>query len=237
MKRTKLLWVCPSATPVTPAAPAHLLQSAGLPAAGRGAVPPPHPPSCSASGRARPPRIGLTPSPVPPAHWGSPHPCPPCALGLTPALSPLVHIGAHPRPRPAHTPPHAPARHRQGPSAIAQPVPVRAFTAVSAFSCSVNSFFYLLLFPPLLFPSCSFDGVLSCVARCRWRARFIYPVPILRRSKEPKKQAGTHGALGTELVVTYFFCGEEIPYRRMMKTHSLTLGHFKEQLRKKGNYR
>ncbi|XP_066560359.1 axin-2 [Amia ocellicauda] len=55
--------------------------------------------------------------------------------------------------------------------------------------------------------------------------------------KEPKKHAGAHGALGTELVVTYFFCGEEIPYRRMMKTHSLTLGHFKEQLRKKGNYR
>ncbi|KAM9844217.1 axin-2 [Aulostomus maculatus] len=42
---------------------------------------------------------------------------------------------------------------------------------------------------------------------------------------------------GGETVVTYFFCGEEIPYRRTMKSHSLTLGHFKEQLRKKGNYR
>ena len=53
-----------------------------------------------------------------------------------------------------------------------------------------------------------------------------------------KKQAGCHGSPGgTETVVTYFFCGEEIPYRRVMKTHSLTLGHFKEQLRKKGNYR
>uniref|UniRef100_A0A3Q3R3I9 Axin 2 n=1 Tax=Monopterus albus TaxID=43700 RepID=A0A3Q3R3I9_MONAL len=40
-----------------------------------------------------------------------------------------------------------------------------------------------------------------------------------------------------ETVVTYFFCGEEIPYRRTMKSHNLTLGHFKEQLRKKGNYR
>lgn len=40
-----------------------------------------------------------------------------------------------------------------------------------------------------------------------------------------------------ETVVTYFFCGEEIPYRRTMNSHSLTLGHFKEQLRKKGNYR
>ncbi|XP_010895682.1 axin-2 [Esox lucius] len=44
-------------------------------------------------------------------------------------------------------------------------------------------------------------------------------------------------AMGKETVVTYFFCGEEIPYRRMMKTHRLTLGHFKEQLRKKGHYR
>ncbi|KAF7698219.1 axin-2 [Silurus meridionalis] len=52
--------------------------------------------------------------------------------------------------------------------------------------------------------------------------------------KEPKKPPGSHA---NETVVTYFFCGEEIPYRRMMKTHSLTLGHFKEQLRKKGNYR
>ncbi|TRY93019.1 hypothetical protein DNTS_024677 [Danionella cerebrum] len=55
--------------------------------------------------------------------------------------------------------------------------------------------------------------------------------------KDPKKFSGSHSGLGSEMVVTYFFCGEEIPYRRMMKTHSLTLGHFKEQLRKKGNYR
>ncbi|XP_041958998.1 axin-2-like [Alosa sapidissima] len=75
--------------------------------------------------------------------------------------------------------------------------------------------------------------------------------------KEPKKPCGGHNGApaaltpslfsssssysssspGSELVVTYFFCGEEIPYRRMMKTHSLTLGHFKEQLRKKGSYR
>lgn len=51
------------------------------------------------------------------------------------------------------------------------------------------------------------------------------------RMKECKK------GFGGETVVTYFFCGEEIPYRRNMKSHILTLGHFKEQLRKKGNYR
>uniref|UniRef100_A0A3B3XFY2 Axin 2 n=1 Tax=Poecilia mexicana TaxID=48701 RepID=A0A3B3XFY2_9TELE len=48
---------------------------------------------------------------------------------------------------------------------------------------------------------------------------------------------GPPAACSGETVVTYFFCGEEIPYRRTMKSHSLTLGHFKEQLRKKGNYR
>uniref|UniRef100_A0A3P8SV09 Axin 2 (conductin, axil) n=1 Tax=Amphiprion percula TaxID=161767 RepID=A0A3P8SV09_AMPPE len=51
------------------------------------------------------------------------------------------------------------------------------------------------------------------------------------------KALGSHAVCSGETVVTYFFCGEEIPYRRMMKSHSLTLGHFKEQLRKKGNYR
>ncbi|XP_062840762.1 axin-2 [Trichomycterus rosablanca] len=60
------------------------------------------------------------------------------------------------------------------------------------------------------------------------------PGPHTEDLKEPKKPLGSHA---NETVVTYFFCGEEIPYRRMMKTHSLTLGHFKEQLRKKGNYR
>uniref|UniRef100_A0A8D0GWY8 Axin 2 n=1 Tax=Sphenodon punctatus TaxID=8508 RepID=A0A8D0GWY8_SPHPU len=55
--------------------------------------------------------------------------------------------------------------------------------------------------------------------------------------KEPKKPPGVHSSQLGELVVTYFFCGEEIPYRRMLKAQRLTLGHFKEQLSKKGNYR
>nr|XP_009936701.1 PREDICTED: axin-2 [Opisthocomus hoazin] len=55
--------------------------------------------------------------------------------------------------------------------------------------------------------------------------------------KEPKKLPVVHTSQLSELVVTYFFCGEEIPYRRMLKAQSLTLGHFKEQLSKKGNYR
>ncbi|KAM4662089.1 axin-2 isoform 2-T2 [Discoglossus pictus] len=55
--------------------------------------------------------------------------------------------------------------------------------------------------------------------------------------KEPKRQQNPSLAPSSELMVTYFFCGEAIPYRRMLKSHSLTLGHFKEQLSKKGNYR
>ncbi|PWA19262.1 hypothetical protein CCH79_00014640, partial [Gambusia affinis] len=61
--------------------------------------------------------------------------------------------------------------------------------------------------------------------------------PGLLQSEECKKVLGGLAACSGETVVTYFFCGEEIPYRRTMKSHSLTLGHFKEQLRKKGNYR
>ncbi|KAM5274272.1 axin-2 isoform 2-T2 [Ctenodactylus gundi] len=66
---------------------------------------------------------------------------------------------------------------------------------------------------------------------------FSSPSLVLEDHKEPKKVAGVHTLQASELVVTYFFCGEEIPYRRMLKAQSLTLGHFKEQLSKKGNYR
>lgn len=66
---------------------------------------------------------------------------------------------------------------------------------------------------------------------------FSSPSPASEDHKEPKKLAGMHALQASELVVTYFFCGEEIPYRRMLKAQSLTLGHFKEQLSKKGNYR
>ncbi|XP_063312187.1 axin-2 isoform X1 [Pelobates fuscus] len=61
--------------------------------------------------------------------------------------------------------------------------------------------------------------------------------PVSEDSKEPKKSQNASLPASSELMVTYFFCGEEIPYRRMLKSHSLTLGHFKEQLSKKGNYR
>ncbi|XP_016070000.1 PREDICTED: axin-2 isoform X1 [Miniopterus natalensis] len=66
---------------------------------------------------------------------------------------------------------------------------------------------------------------------------FSTPSLAAEDHKEPKKPAGVHALQASELVVTYFFCGEEIPYRRLLKAQSLTLGHFKEQLSKKGNYR
>ncbi|KAJ8404263.1 hypothetical protein AAFF_G00340360 [Aldrovandia affinis] len=56
-------------------------------------------------------------------------------------------------------------------------------------------------------------------------------------SLHPDEVRGTQSGPGAELVVTYFFCGEEIPYRQIMKAQCLTLGHFKEQLQRKGNYR
>ncbi|XP_048410729.2 axin-2 isoform X3 [Stegostoma tigrinum] len=60
----------------------------------------------------------------------------------------------------------------------------------------------------------------------------------MEEHKTAKKQAvPVNLAPCSELVVTYYFCEEDIPYRRMMKGHSLTLAHFKEQLSKKGNYR
>ncbi|XP_057673519.1 axin-2-like isoform X1 [Corythoichthys intestinalis] len=61
--------------------------------------------------------------------------------------------------------------------------------------------------------------------------------PQSDNAAESRKSSTSHGLSSGETVVTYFFCGEEIPYRRTMKSHSLTLGHFKEQLRKRGSYR
>lgn len=80
---------------------------------------------------------------------------------------------------------------------------------------------------------------LSAVKRpvLKWKNRGGFVCFLFFSYKEPKKLPVVHTSQSSELVVTYFFCGEEIPYRRMLKAQSLTLGHFKEQLSKKGNYR
>ncbi|XP_041433989.1 axin-2 isoform X2 [Xenopus laevis] len=59
--------------------------------------------------------------------------------------------------------------------------------------------------------------------------------PVSDEHKEPKRLQAPHSP--TELMVTYFFCEDKIPYRWTLKSRNLTLGHFKEQLSKKGNYR
>ncbi|CAJ0933162.1 unnamed protein product [Ranitomeya imitator] len=69
---------------------------------------------------------------------------------------------------------------------------------------------------------------------CRRLAEASRPKP---RHKEPKILQSAPCPASSELTVTYFFCGEAIPYQRMLRAHSLTLGHFKDQLSKKGNYR
>ena len=77
----------------------------------------------------------------------------------------------------------------------------------------------------------------GCVRSDRFQMLDLWLFHLVFSHKEPRKLAGMHALQASELVVTYFFCGEEIPYRRMLKAQSLTLGHFKEQLSKKGNYR
>ncbi|KAJ8251772.1 hypothetical protein GJAV_G00225270 [Gymnothorax javanicus] len=71
------------------------------------------------------------------------------------------------------------------------------------------------------------------------------PLALAARCTEPKEpkratagcQVVPGAGAGSELVVTYFFCGEEVPYRRVIKAPFLTLAHFKEQLQRRGNYR
>nr|XP_061844033.1 axin-2-like [Nerophis lumbriciformis] len=64
-----------------------------------------------------------------------------------------------------------------------------------------------------------------------------HPVTAIPAGGSSEATSGFQSDESKELLITYFFCGEEIPYRSAMKIHCLTLGHFKEQLSKKGNYR
>uniref|UniRef100_A0ABM5EZG7 Axin-1 n=1 Tax=Pogona vitticeps TaxID=103695 RepID=A0ABM5EZG7_9SAUR len=56
--------------------------------------------------------------------------------------------------------------------------------------------------------------------------------------KPAKRASGGSSAPPCEnIVVAYYFCGEPIPYRTLVKGRVVTLGQFKELLTKKGNYR
>uniref|UniRef100_G3T683 Axin-1 n=1 Tax=Loxodonta africana TaxID=9785 RepID=G3T683_LOXAF len=58
-----------------------------------------------------------------------------------------------------------------------------------------------------------------------------------QRTKSQKKAGGVSAPPCDSIVVAYYFCGEPIPYRTLVKGRGVTLGQFKELLTKKGSYR
>ncbi|XP_057604596.1 axin-1 isoform X2 [Hippopotamus amphibius kiboko] len=61
--------------------------------------------------------------------------------------------------------------------------------------------------------------------------------PSRQRTKSQRKAGGGSAQLCDSIVVAYYFCGEPIPYRTLVRGRAVTLGQFKELLTKKGNYR
>lgn len=62
-------------------------------------------------------------------------------------------------------------------------------------------------------------------------------VPSKQRTKSQRKAGGGSAQPCDSIVVAYYFCGEPIPYRTLVRGRAVTLGQFKELLTKKGNYR
>ncbi|NWW83537.1 AXIN1 protein, partial [Climacteris rufus] len=63
-------------------------------------------------------------------------------------------------------------------------------------------------------------------------------LPLKQSRLKPQKRPGGGACQPCEnIVVAYYFCGEPIPYRTLVKGRVVTLGQFKELLTKKGNYR
>ncbi|NXU16058.1 AXIN1 protein, partial [Pardalotus punctatus] len=63
-------------------------------------------------------------------------------------------------------------------------------------------------------------------------------LPLKQSRLKPQKRPGSGASQPCEnIVVAYYFCGEPIPYRTLVKGRVVTLGQFKELLTKKGNYR
>lgn len=58
-----------------------------------------------------------------------------------------------------------------------------------------------------------------------------------QRIKSQKKIGGGSAQPCDSIVVAYYFCGEPIPYRTLVRGRAVTLGQFKELLTKKGSYR
>ncbi|KGL85177.1 Axin-1 [Tinamus guttatus] len=62
-------------------------------------------------------------------------------------------------------------------------------------------------------------------------------LPLKQRFKIQKRPGSGASQPCENIVVAYYFCGEPIPYRTLVKGRVVTLGQFKELLTKKGNYR
>ncbi|XP_025904837.1 axin-1 [Nothoprocta perdicaria] len=62
-------------------------------------------------------------------------------------------------------------------------------------------------------------------------------LPLKQRLKLQKRPGSGASQPCENIVVAYYFCGEPIPYRTLVKGRVVTLGQFKELLTKKGNYR
>ncbi|XP_060028654.1 axin-1 isoform X2 [Erinaceus europaeus] len=63
-------------------------------------------------------------------------------------------------------------------------------------------------------------------------------LPSKQRTKSQRKTGGSGTSQSCDsIVVAYYFCGEPIPYRTLVRGRAVTLGQFKELLTKKGNYR
>ncbi|KFZ53521.1 Axin-1 [Antrostomus carolinensis] len=62
-------------------------------------------------------------------------------------------------------------------------------------------------------------------------------LPLKQRLKPQKRPSSGASQPCENIVVAYYFCGEPIPYRTLVKGRVVTLGQFKELLTKKGNYR
>lgn len=57
------------------------------------------------------------------------------------------------------------------------------------------------------------------------------------RTRSQRKAGGGSAQPCDSIVVAYYFCGEPIPYRTLVRGRAVTLGQFKELLTKKGSYR
>ncbi|XP_078200268.1 axin-1 isoform X4 [Callithrix jacchus] len=61
--------------------------------------------------------------------------------------------------------------------------------------------------------------------------------PSKQRARSQRKAGGGSTQACDSIVVAYYFCGEPIPYRTLVRGRAITLGQFKELLTKKGSYR